>query len=83
MSAFCLTNLELTAMLLSNVDVTQCAARVFETAGHVFDDVALLVAGIVIIVWNQKRREFQVYLECDSFHNFSVKYCNYSVKYIV
>ena len=46
MSAFCLTNLELTAMLLSNMDVTQCAARVFETGGLVLDDVALLVNAV-------------------------------------
>jgi hypothetical protein len=56
------------------------------TAGHVFDDVALLVAGVVIIVvvivWNQKRREFSMYLKCQSLCNFSAKYCNYSVKYI-
>jgi len=56
MSAFCLTNLELTAMLLSNVDITQCAARVFETGGLVLDDVALLVDGLVVVVWYQKRR---------------------------
>jgi hypothetical protein len=39
-------------MLLSNMDVTQCATRVFETAGHVLDDVALLVDGLVVIVLN-------------------------------
>jgi hypothetical protein len=31
------------------------------SAGHVLDDVALLVNGLIVIVWNQKRQELTVY----------------------